>query len=275
MLGAQVPLHWNLDPSVLGGIALLTVAYLLAVTVGRSRFPGAVPVPPIRMLAFVLAQVTILLALVSPIDDLSDNYLFSVHMAEHLLLTLVMPPLLLAGLPGWLFAPLLRQLPQLLGVGRFLTNPFIAFGLFNAIFTLYHAPPLYDASLASTPVHIIAHLLFMTTAVLTWWPVLSPLPALPPLPPPLQMLYLFVQTLPAQFLGAFLTFGETILYQRYTVAPRVWTAMTPLNDQQLGGLLMWVVGGTYFFFAFAFVFIRWVMTAEARERRYRTVGRVR
>jgi putative membrane protein len=267
-------LHWPFDPSVLAGVIVLTGAYLGAITRWRGRFPGSAPVPAARVISFLLAMATILLALQTPIADLSDYYLFSAHMVEHLLLTMVMPPLLLLGLPGWLLRPAFVRAPVLLRLGRVLTNPLIAFSLFNVIFIGYHAPVFYDISLASQYAHIFAHMLFMLTAILTWWPVLSPLPELPPLSPPLQMGYLFAQTLPSQLLGAFLTFSDTIFYPWYAAAPRVWTAMTPAVDQQLGGLIMWVIGGTFFLGAFALVFLRWVTKNEAQERRrYRALGR--
>jgi putative membrane protein len=273
MFGAQVPLRWPFEPSVLLGVTLVTAAYLLAVTRWRDRFPGSAPVPAGRVAAFLLAMATILLALTTPIADLSDNYLFSMHMVEHLLLTMVMPPLLLLGLPGWLIRPLFVRVPALLRVGRVLTNPLVAFGLFNGIFLGYHAPRFYDISLASRQAHAAIHLLFMLAAILTWWPVLSPLRELPPLDPPLQMLYLFAQTLPSQVLGAFFTFSSRPLYDWYITAERVWPALDPTADQQLGGLIMWVIGGTFFLGAFAAVFLRWVAANEARERRSRAAGR--
>jgi putative membrane protein len=175
MFGAQVPLRWPFEPSVLLGVTLVTAAYLLAVTRWRDRFPGSAPVPAGRIAAFLLAMATILLALTTPIADLSDNYLFSMHMVEHLLLTMVMPPLLLLGLPGWLIRPLFVRVPALMRVGRVLTNPLVAFGLFNGIFLGYHAPRFYDISLASRQAHAAIHLLFMLAAILTWWPRKMPL----------------------------------------------------------------------------------------------------
>jgi len=227
-----------------------------------------------RVVSFLLAMATILLALMTPIADLSDNFLFSIHMAEHLMLTMIMPPLLLLGIPGWMIRPVFVRNPLLLKIGKVLTNPLVAFTLFNAIFIIYHAPPLYDLSLGSQYLHAFAHLIFMLTAILTWWPVLSPLSELPPLPPLLQMVYLFAQTLPSQALGAYFTFSASTYYMVYVSAPRVWTAITPSVDQQLGGLIMWVIGGTFFLGVFASVFLRWVSANEAKEqRRYRAVKR--
>ncbi len=267
MLGSQVPLPWPFLPSVIIGLALLTGGYLAAVTRWRRRFPGSRPVPRGRIAAYLLAMGTIFLALHTPLDTLSDDYLFSVHMTQHLLLTLIMPPLLLIGVPGWLIWPLFARWPALLALGRALTRPVTAFALFNVIFIGYHVPAVYGLAQESEPLHILGHLLFMTTGVITWWPVLSPLRELPPLAPPLQMLYLFLQTLPSQALGALLTFNATPLYEHYAAAPRVWGFMTAQADQELGGLIMWVIGGAFFLGAFAAVFLRWAQLQEAAERR--------
>ncbi len=267
MFGSLIPIPWPFVPSVIIGLALLTGGYLAAVGRWRGRFPGSRPVPRRRVAAFLLAMGTIFLALHTPIDTLSDDYLFSVHMIQHLLLTLVMPPLLLAGVPGWLIRPLLVRWPPLLRLGRALTNPLAAYALFNVVFIGYHVPALYNPVQASEPLHILGHLLFMATGVITWWPVLSPLRELPPLPPPLQLPYLFLQTLPSQVLGALQTFSSTLLYDHYADAPRVWGWLTPAADQELGGLIMWVLGGTFFLGAFVAVFLRWAQLNEAAERR--------
>lgn len=276
MFGAQVPLNWVPEPSIILGVLLVTGAYLGAITIWRDRFIGSAPVPTKRVVAFLLGMLTILLALITPIADLSDYYLFSAHMVEHLLVTLITPPLLLIGLPGWMIEPVFRRWPGLLRIARVLTNPLIAFAIFNVIFIGYHLPRFYDISLASQYAHAAFHVTFIVTALLTWWPLLSPLKALPPLPPPLQMVYLFAQTLPSQILGALLTFTGRPLYDWYVTAPRVWNNLTPQVDQQIGGLIMWVIGGFFFLGVFAFVFLRWVAANEAKERRSaRAMGRAR
>jgi len=274
MFGAQVPLNWVPEPSIILGVSLVTGAYLGAITVWRARFPGSAPVPRGRVVAFLLGMLTVLLALITPIADLSDYYLFSAHMVEHLLVTLLAPPLMLIGLPGWMMRPVFRRWPFLLRIGRVLTTPPIAFAIFNVLFIGYHLPRFYDISLASQYAHAAFHIVFIVTALLTWWPVLSPLDELPPLSPPLQMVYLFAQTLPSQVLGALLTFTGRPLYDWYITAPRVWNNLTPQADQQLGGLIMWVIGGTFFLAVFAFVFLRWVAANEAKDRRRaRAMGR--
>jgi cytochrome c oxidase assembly factor CtaG len=98
--------------------------------------------------------------------------------------------------------------------------------------------------------------MFMVAAVLLWWPVTSPVASLPALPPPAGMLYLFLVQLPMQFLGAILTFADSPLYLWYTTAPRTW-GLSPLDDQKLGGLLMWVPGNLWIWGAMSVLFFRW------------------
>lgn len=267
MFGAQVPLRWPLEPGALLVALLLTIAYLGAATRWRGRFPGSRPVPRGRIAAFLAAIATFLVALQTPLADLSDRYLFSAHMIEHMLLTLVFPVFLLLGVPGWMLRPAIARAPALLAIGRVLTNPVVAFTLFNAIFLGYHAPTFYDFALAWPLAHVAIHQLLIISALLTWWPVLSPLGELPPLIPALQLFYLFAQTLPAGILGALFAFSGSALYRPYAEAPRAWPALTPVADQELGGVIMWVIGGTYFLGAFAAVFLCWALAEEARERR--------
>ena len=160
-------------------------------------------------------------ALVSPLHELGDNYLFSAHMVQHLLMTLVAPPLLLLGTPAWLIRPLLSG-ARVLRVARFLTLPVVAFVLFNTVFALWHVPALYDLALRELGIHILEHLMFLGAGAIMWWPILSPLPELPRPQYLVQMLYLFVQPTVPSVLGALITFSGSVLYDWYAEAPRLW-----------------------------------------------------
>jgi putative membrane protein len=116
-------------------------------------------------------------------------------------------------------------------------------------------------ALGSEPVHILEHLTFFATAALTWWPIFSPLDELPPMQPGLQVIYLFLQSLPPTILGAILTFASEPLYATYVRAPRLW-GMDVLTDQQLAGLIMWIPGSLVFFGVLTVVFIRWLNRDE-------------
>jgi putative membrane protein len=245
---------WNWEPSILIGLALQAGAYLACVGPLRGRFPGSEPVPAMQVQTFLLGSLVLFIALVSPVDTLA-GYLLSAHMVQHLLITLIAPPLLLLGTPRWLFRPLLK-LPLALPVGRFLTNPIFAFLSFNLVFVAWHTPAYYDAALRSNGVHILEHITMFATAVLTWWPIFSPMDELPPIAAPLQCLYLFFESLPPTILGALITFAGGVLYPTYARAPRVW-GLTPEVDQQIGGLIMWIPGALIYLAVLTVVFFRW------------------
>ena len=219
------------------------------------------------LFSMVIALITVLvlfIALVSPVDTLAA-VLLSSHMVQHLLITMVAPPLLLLGTPRWLFRPLLR-LPLALPAGRFLTNPLFTFAVFNLTFALWHAPAYYDAALRSDAVHILEHATMFVASALTWWPIFSPLDELPSLPAPLQCLYLFFESIPPTILGALITFSGGVLYPTYARAPRVW-GIAPLDDQQLGGLIMWIPGALIYLAILTVVFFRWFNDDEYADSR--------
>lgn len=246
---------WSLHPSVVLGTGLLGALYFYSIGPWR-RASGAGPAAsPGQILSFCTALIVLLVSLNGPMHDLSDYYLFSIHMVQHLLLTLVFPPLLLAGLPGWLLRPLLAfrgVLPAL----RVLTHPWVAALLFSASIIIWHLVPFYDLMMRDHEVHIATHLMFMVTATLMWWPVMSPVPELPRLPAGLAMLYLFLVGIPMQVVAAVITFADEVLYQWYAIAPRTF-GLSPLDDQKLGALLMWVPGNLLLFGAISVVFFRW------------------
>ena len=223
---------WDLHYSVVIGLVLLAGLYV---------FLGGLTSARRHVASFVGALLVLFVALNGPLHSLSDSYLFSAHMAQHLLLTLVFPPLLLYGCPAHVVRPLL--LPRwVMALGRVVTRPLPAALLFSGPIVIWHVPALYEAALRNHNLHIAQHLVFLTTAVIMWWPVLSPVPELPRVQHLLQMLYLFLLGIPMSITGALITLSDSALYPFYAAAPRVWR-LDPLQDQQIGGLLMWVLGG--------------------------------
>ena len=237
----------------------------------RRRFGWAEVIETSKVALFLTGALILFVALLSPLHELGDNYLFSAHMVQHLLLMLVVPPLLLWGTPGWLLRPLMRS-PRVLGIARFLTRPVAAFVLFNAVVVLWHLPALYDLALRERDIHILEHFMFIGASVIMWWPILSPLRELPRAPYLIQTLYLFIlPTIPA-IVGAFITFSDGIVYTWYAEAPRVWDISLD-TDQQIGGLIMWVPGGLVFFLALVITFLIWAYQEESEARRQRTKSR--
>jgi putative membrane protein len=256
---------WTWQPSIVLGSFLLAGGYLYAVGPGRGRFAGAEPVSPGKMAAFLGGVAVLFVALASPLDALSDHYLLTAHMVQHMLLTYIMPPLLLLGTPGWLIRPLLRSW-LVDGLLRAWTRPVAAFAVFNLLFGLSHFPPIYTFTLEHEAAHIALHMLYLATAVVTWWPLLIPLPELPRLSFGLQLLYICFQTIPSGLIGALITLNDGVLYATYAAAPRV-TALSPRADQQLAGLIMWVGGWAIFFVVLTIVFFVWAGREQARTLR--------
>jgi putative membrane protein len=211
--------------------------------------------------AFAASLLILLGSLNGPLHDLSDQYLFSAHMVQHLILTLLFPPLFLYGIPAELARRVIRP-GQARALGVRLVRPISAAMIFTVPIVLWHLPPFYEAAMRHHGLHIGQHLVFLATSVVMWWPVLSPLPELPRASYPGQLLYLFLLGIPMSVVGAMITLADTPLYPFYVAAPRVW-GLSPLDDQQIGGLIMWVPGGLVFWLAMTVVWFRW----SAREER--------
>jgi putative membrane protein len=246
--------EWSIHPSVLAGVFALAAVYWYVLGPYRRR-RDAPALSPWRVVSFAGALLVLLVSLNGPIHDLSDTYLFWVHMGQHLLLTMVFPPLFIAGLPGWL-VDLLTARPPVRQTAHVITHPVFAGALFAAILLVWHTSDAYDLMMRNHDVHILTHLMFMASAVLLWWPVLSPSARLPRLSPGMGMLYLFLVQLPMQLLGAIITFADAPLYTWYLQAPRTW-GLSALDDQKLGGLLMWVPGNLWIWGAMSLLFFQW------------------
>ena len=249
-------LKWSIHISTVIGLAILGAIYLW-----RARQAGeGQTVTGARKILFFSALFLIFASLNGPLHDLSDDYLFSAHMVQHLILTLAMPPLLIAGVPGWMLRPLLKN--RVLGpIARTITKPVWCFIIFNLAIIVWHLPMFYNAAMANHNIHIVEHLIFMSAAVLMWWPLTSQLPELPRLPYPGQVLYCFLMTLPMSIVAVYITLADHILYPAYSSAPRIFP-ISPMDDQMLGGLIMWVPGGLIFVIIMSVVFFKWSASGE-------------
>ena len=249
--------QWHPHVDVWLLVVFLEAGYLLAL-----RFLGPLQVAPGeaaasrgQVAAFTLGVATIWVAADWPIHELADHYLYSVHMVQHLLLSLVAPPLLLLGTPAWLARTLLRPALVLRIVGR-LARPLPALLLFNLVIALTHWTAVVDLAARSEMAHFSLHVALFGTALIMWMPVVSPLIELPRLPYPGQMLYLFAQSLLPTVPASFLTFGSRPLYQVYAEAPRTF-GMSAITDQRIAGLFMKIVGGLVLWSVIAVLFFRW------------------
>lgn len=265
-LGLDGIAAFEIHPSVVVGCLALLGAYSAAVWWAPARYGWhEVRAERWRVASWGLGVGLIFLALDGPLHALADLFLFSAHMGQHMLLMLIAPPLLLLGLPPALVRRAVRR-PGLLRLGRGLTHPAVAFVAYNLVFLGWHLPAAYEAALRNHDVHIVQHLMFMSTAVMMWWPVIAPAPELERIPDgPLLMMYVFAFGIPSTILSAFITMSETVFYPFYAAAPRV-SALDPLQDQRLGGLLMWIPGMLVFWVAISAVWFRWTREEYAEWR---------
>ena len=208
-----------------------------------------------RTVLFSVGVAVLLVGSSWPLHDLAERHLYSMHMVQHLAYTLLAAPLIVAGVPAWMWRAILR--PRAVGaVFGFLTRPVVALIAFNGLLLFTHWPEVVRASVGSEWIHFGLHVLIFGSAVVMWWPVMSPLPERPALSPPAQMLYLFLQSLAPTIPASFLTFGHTLLYPVYASFPRVW-GLSALEDQLIAGLVMKIVGGLILWGFIAVIFFNW------------------
>lgn len=252
-------------PGVLLFVFLVMDAYLLAIGPLRRRYRWGPPVPAGKVAAFLAGIFSIYVAEGTPIHVLSEHFLFSVHMLQHVLLTSVMPVLVLMGLPDWMVRPLVR--PRLaLRVARVLTHPVVALLAFNLIYSFWHFPIFYDTALYRHEVHMLQHALLVFSVFLMWWPILSPLPELPRLHEGFQIVYMFLVAVAQLAMFGMVTFAEDVLYTKYANAPRIWGIPAQV-DQQLAGAVMKLLGGAVFTLFLGTIFFRWAAREERLEPR--------
>ena len=264
-----MPYAWHAHPDVWVLIAVLLGGYVWALRRIGPRYtaPGQPVATRLQKVCWLSGVLTVWVAADWPVHDLSERFLYSVHMTQHLLITLVAPPLLLLGTPAWLLRALLGP-PALYGAVRRLARPFPALLLFNALVVVTHWPTFVDATLGSEPLHFAIHAALFVSALLMWAPVTAPLPELRPLTPPAQMLYLFLQSIVPTVPASFLVFAEKPIYKFYEHVPRLWS-LSAGEDQRIAGLLMKLGGGLLLWLVIAVLFFRWHAAEEENDRQAR------
>jgi putative membrane protein len=246
-------LNWPIDLTVYAGLVALLLGHAwLARTVTDAQRKHS--------LYFGLGLLTLWLALETPIDTISDHYLDSVHMLQHVLLGFIAPALMLLGLSPHMAARLVR-VP---GV-RAITEPIPAQVIAGIVMIAWHLPPLYDATLSSEGLHVVEHLTFIAAGVVLYWPILEVTSAQArwQMSPPIKLLYLLVATLPQDGVALALIFSRVPFYEFYTHAPRLVDSLTPLIDQTIAGAVLMILGKAAMTVDGIAIFFRW-FSAEHR-----------
>ena len=265
---------WNFDPEFIIPIVLLGVVYAN----GLRRWTDRTRAHPWwRTALYYSGLLVLLLSVESPLDRLGEHH-FSMHMIQHEMVVMAAAPLLLLGAPT---TPMLRGMPRWLRLGvvrrlakrdevrwtyRQVTHPLLAVVVISATFWLWHlGPGWYDAALEDDVIHDLQHFNFWIAGVLLWWNIVDPKPLQSRLAYIPRMLYVFAAGVPKHFLGAILTFAEEPLFDTYlTVRPLI--ALDPLEDQQLGGLIMWVPSVMMHLVTMGIIFAIWAQKSEQRQR---------
>lgn len=207
-----------------------------------------------------------------PLHDISEEYLYSAHMIQHLLLTFVVPPLFLLAVPTWLARLIILESGTVSTVLRKLARPIPAGVAFNVVAALTHWTTVVNTSVESGPFHYGIHVLVFSSALLMWMPVLGPLPELH-LSEPGKMIYLFCMSLIPTIPAAWLTFADKTVYHAYNHQDRLW-GIGVIDDQQAAGAIMKIVGGMYLWVLIAIRFFRFSAAQHQldRNRRRRPVS---
>jgi putative membrane protein len=240
------------------GAAIVVAALVFVYAWGARRLGGKLARE--RKILFGWAMGALLVAL-GPMDVIGvGQRLFFVHMMEHFMLTMVVPPLLILGTPDWMLRPWVLSRP-LRPFFNLLNKPLVAFLLFTALFVGGHDPLFLDAACHNGLVRIALHLMFIVAGLVMWWPIMSPLPEFPRLAYPYQIFYVFLLLIPMTAVAAPITLAHAVLYTWYAHGPHP-LGLTPMEDQVAGGLFMWIGNGLFLMCVFSGIFFRWIQQED-------------
>ena len=253
---------WTAHPDVWLLVGLFAAGYAIAIVRLGPRWaaPGQAVVTRFQIICWSLGVLAMWIASDYPVHDIAERYNFSIHMMQHLILSMVVAPLLLLGTPAWLLRTILRP-RWLFSTVRTLSRFIPALLIFNLVLVFTHWPLVVDAALHSGVVHFAVHALLFVSSLIVWMPLVSPLPEIPRLVPVLQMVYLFAWSVVPTVPASFLTFGSSPLYKFYTHVPHLF-GLSTLEDQQAAGLIMKIGAGLLLWLVIAVVFFRWASEEE-------------
>lgn len=257
---------WTVEPGIALPLAVTAGLYARGIREWLRRSTRAREAIKREMIFFISGFVVLAAALISPLHELGET-LFSAHMIQHELLMAVAAPLLVLGKPvvplTWGFPASLRR--SISRVFAIQVPPLAAFLLHAAAIWIWHFPRLYDASVTSEVVHAAQHISFLGTALIFWWALLHARGA--------AIVYLFLTAIHTTLLGALLAVSDTPFYSVYSDAgSRVW-GLTRIEDQQLGGLIMWVPGGIVYLLGALYLMLKWIRESGLRVAKREAVFR--
>ena len=259
-------IHWLPDPLVLVPILALVIVYVRRFMAVRREPGGERGARPLHALAFAGGVVALLIAVASPLDRLGEDYLFSAHMLQHILLGDIAPVLLLLALSRMLLRPVTRRLMSVeRALGPF-ASPITGLVLWLFLMYLWHVPALYEAAIRHPLVHLLEHASFFTAGLAVWWPLIQPVPMRRRLTGLWTVAYIGAAKFGLAALGLYLTWSGNVLYDHYEQVPRIW-GLDAVADQNAGGAIMMVEQSLAFVIALVVLFVAMLTASEAEELR--------
>lgn len=267
MLGASIP-AWEPQPDVWLLVAVFAAGYAVALArLGPANKPERTGPAATRqqICAYSVGIIALWVAADWPIHEIAEQRLLSVHMAQHFLLTMVVPPLLLLGTPAWLLRLILRPGTRNFALLRWSTRFLPALVIFNVVLVFSHIPQVVNTSIQNGWVHFSVHAVLFVSSLIVWLPVVSPLPEIPRFTPLVRCLYLFTWSILPTIPASFLTWGSTPVYSAYGDLPKMW-GLSALEDQQIAGIVMKTGTGLLLWALIAVTFFRWAGDEERQGR---------
>lgn len=244
--------------------------YMVRVIGPKVVPPGQPVVSRRNLIAFLVAMPVLWVASDWPLHDISEDYLYSAHMLQHMALSYFVPPLVLIATPTWM-ARLVLGDGALYRATKWLTKPVVAAVLFNVVVLFTHIPVIVNTSVAEGPFHYSVHVLVFTSSLLMWGPVCGPIPEFR-IGPAQTMAYLFVQSIVPSVPAGWLTFAEGPIYQVYDRPIRLW-GLSITDDQQLAGAIMKTGGGIFLWTIIILLFAKRFAARHHTEYDYRRASR--
>ena len=258
--------QWHPEVWILVGFLVAAYVYMVRVIGPKAVPAGVAPVTKRNKWAFAAAMTVLWIASDWPMHDISEEYLYSAHMLQHMTLSFFLPPLALLATPTWLMRVLVGE-GKFYDVVKFMAKPVVAGVLFNMIIMVTHIPLMVTASVESGPLHYSLHFAVVMLSLLMWMPVVGPLPELQ-IGPLGKCIYLFLQSIVPTIPAAWLTFAEGTVYSSYDIPVRVfgWSAAI---DQQLAGAVMKLAGGVFLWAIIIYIFFTRFAAGYDRAHDYR------
>lgn len=272
------------SPIFLTGTLIVIFLYIMYTGPWRSKIAGSEPVSWKKKTSFIAGALSFYVGFGGPLYLIS-HLMFSIHMVQMSVCFLLVPPLLLYGIPGWMLEPFVKR-GGFLRPLAFLTKPLVALVLFNMMFSFYHFPIVFDYLMTNYVEHIIFLAVLFIAAVIMWWPMICPIPEWDTMSGLKKVAYIFGNGVLLTPACALIIFSESMLYETYSnpatwsyalglclqlggpVSPELYSQfvpMAPLEDQKLGGIIMKVMQEIIYGAVLGYVFFQWVRKERLKD----------